>query len=94
MVIGDRLRTLRETKISRRVKSKSARGFCDATSVASKTGTRFRPLIHLKNWRGLLEIPMYQLFYNGDKPPKAPNLPRSNITVTLIGAVQARMLKC
>jgi hypothetical protein len=23
-----------------------------------------------------LEIPMYQLFYDGDEPPKFPNLPK------------------
>ncbi len=23
-----------------------------------------------------LEIPMYQLFYDGDEPPKPPNLPK------------------
>jgi hypothetical protein len=25
-----------------------------------------------------LEIPMYQLFYDGDEPPKLPNLPKRN----------------
>jgi transcriptional regulator with XRE-family HTH domain len=30
----------------------------------------------LEKWARALEIPMYQLFYDGDEPPKLPNLPK------------------
>jgi transcriptional regulator with XRE-family HTH domain len=33
-----------------------------------------------------LEIPMYQLFYDGDEPPKLPNLPKRNSDDNLWGS--------
>ncbi len=32
----------------------------------------------LEKFAKALEVPMYQLFYDGEEPPKLPNLPRRN----------------
>jgi hypothetical protein len=39
--------------------------------------TLSRLLKHWKSWRAL-EIPLYQLFYDGEEPPKLPNLLKRN----------------
>ncbi len=74
MIIGDRLRELREEK-------KLSQG-----DIEKRTGL-VRPYISriehnhsvptietLEKMARALEIPMYQLFYDGEEPPKLPNL--------------------
>ena len=76
MIIGDRLRALREEK-------KLSQG-----DIEKRTGLG-RPYISrvennhsvpnietLEKWARALEVPMYQLFYDGKKPPKLLNLPK------------------
>ncbi len=75
MIVGDRLRELREEK-------KLSQG-----DIEKRTGL-VRPYISrvennhtvpnietLEKWARALEVPMYQLFYDGEEPPKLPNLP-------------------
>jgi len=38
-----------------------------------------------------MEIPMYQLFYDGDEPPKLPPLPKRKSSMISLGAVRGRM---
>jgi len=76
MIIGDRLRALREEK-------KLSQG-----DIEKRTGLG-RPYISrvennhsvpnietLEKWARALEVPMYQLFYDGKEPPKLLNLPK------------------
>src|SRR6266851_5463544 len=76
MLIGDRLRELREQK-------KLSQG-----DIEKRTGL-VRPYISriehnhsvptidtLEKMARALEVPMYQLFYDGEEPPKLPNLPK------------------
>jgi transcriptional regulator with XRE-family HTH domain len=76
MIIGDRLRALREEK-------KLSQG-----DIEKRTGL-VRPYISrvennhsvpnietLEKWARALEVPMYQLFYDGEEPPKLLNLPK------------------
>jgi len=76
MLIGDRLRELR-------VEKKLSQG-----DIENRTGL-VRPYISriehnhsvptietLEKFAKALEVPMYQLFYDGEEPPKLPNLPR------------------
>jgi transcriptional regulator with XRE-family HTH domain len=76
MIIGDRLRELREEK-------KLSQG-----DIEKRTGL-VRPYISrvennhsvpnietLEKMARALEVPMYQLFYDGEKPPQLPNLPK------------------
>ena len=78
MIMGDRRRALREEK-------KLSQG-----DIEKRTGL-VRPYISrvennhsvpnfetLEKWAQALEVPMYQLFYDGDKPPKLPILPTRN----------------
>jgi hypothetical protein len=62
-------------KSFRRVILKNGLACFDATSLASKTGTV--PAIEtLEKLARALEVPLYHLFYDGDEPPKLPNLPK------------------
>jgi transcriptional regulator with XRE-family HTH domain len=76
MIIGDRLRALREEK-------KLSQG-----DIEKRTGL-VRPYISrvenvhvvpsietLEKFARALEVPMYQLFYDGEESPKLPNLPK------------------
>ncbi|OLE86012.1 MAG: hypothetical protein AUG07_03280 [Acidobacteria bacterium 13_1_20CM_2_60_10] len=57
MIIGDRLRTLREDK-------KLSQG-----DIVPAIET-------LEKLARALEVPLYQLFYDGEEPPQLPNLPK------------------
>ncbi len=76
MLIGNRLRELREAK-------KLSQG-----DIEKRTGL-VRPYISrvehnhtvptintLEKMARALEVPMYQLFYDGEEPPKLPSLPK------------------
>jgi transcriptional regulator with XRE-family HTH domain len=39
-----------------------------------------------------LEVPIYQLFYDGDKPPELPNLPKRKTASDIAGVLPAKML--
>jgi hypothetical protein len=65
MVLSDRLRQLRKKAFTRRYRE--ADGLAPLLYLA-----RGKPL-HSGNGRAL-EVPLYQLFYEGDEPPKVPNL--------------------
>src|SRR6266481_8700442 len=80
MIIGDRLRELREEK-------KLSQG-----DIEKRTGL-VRPYISrvehnhsvltietLEKMARALEVPMYRLFYDGEEPPKLPNLPKRKST--------------
>jgi transcriptional regulator with XRE-family HTH domain len=76
MVIGDRLRALREEKkFSQREIEKRTGLFCCYISRV-ENGHTVPAVETLEKFARALEIPMYQLFYDGENPPKLPNLPK------------------
>ena len=76
MVIGERLRELREEKkFSQREIEKRTGLFCCYISRV-ECGHTVPAVETLEKFARALEVPMYQLFYDGDEPPKLPNLPK------------------
>jgi transcriptional regulator with XRE-family HTH domain len=76
MLVGERLRELREQKqfsqgvIEKRtglLRSYISRVECGHTVPAVET---------LEKFARALEVPIYQLFYDGEEPPKLPNPPK------------------
>jgi transcriptional regulator with XRE-family HTH domain len=76
MLVGERLRELREQKqfsqgvIEKRtglLRSYISRVECGHTVPAVET---------LEKFARALEVPIYQIFYEGEEPPKLPNLPK------------------
>ena len=78
MIIGDRLRELREEKKLSQgdIEKKTGLFRCYISRVENSHTV---PAIEtLGKMARALEVPMYQLFYDGDKPPEAPPTLASN----------------
>jgi transcriptional regulator with XRE-family HTH domain len=78
MIIGDRLRGLREEKELSQGDIEKRTGLFRCYISRVENGHTVPSLETLEKMARALEIPMYQLFYEGDEPPKLPNLPKRN----------------
>jgi transcriptional regulator with XRE-family HTH domain len=74
MIIGERLRALREErKLSQGdIEKKTGLLRCYVSRV--ENGHTVPAVETLEKFARALEVPMYQLFYEGEEPPKLPNL--------------------
>jgi transcriptional regulator with XRE-family HTH domain len=74
MIIGERLRALRqEKKLSQGdIEKKTGLLRCYVSRV--ENGHTVPAVETLEKFARALEVPMYQLFYDGEEPPKLPNL--------------------
>jgi transcriptional regulator with XRE-family HTH domain len=78
MIIGDRLRALREDKQLSQGDIEKRTGLLRCYVSRVENGHTVPAMETLEKMARALEIPMYQLFYDGDEPPKLPNLPKRN----------------
>src|SRR5882762_9856442 len=76
MVIGDRLRALREGKKFTQGDIEKRTGLLRAYISRVENGHTVPAVETLEKFARALEVPMYQLFYDGEEPPKLPNLPK------------------
>jgi transcriptional regulator with XRE-family HTH domain len=74
MIIGDRLRALREEKKLSQGDIEKRTGLLRCYISRVENAHTVPALETLEKMARALEIPMYQLFYDGDEPPKLPNL--------------------
>src|SRR5947208_6438779 len=74
MVIGDRLRELREGKKFSQGDIEKRTGLLRCYISRVENGHTVPAVETLEKLARALEIPLYQLFYDGDKPPQLPNL--------------------
>ena len=74
MVIGDRLRALREEKKFSQGDIEKKTGLLRCSVSRVENGHTVPAVETLEKFARALEIPMYQLFYDGEEPPKLPNL--------------------
>jgi transcriptional regulator with XRE-family HTH domain len=75
MIVGDRLRALREEKKLSQGDIEKRTGLLRCYLSRIENGHTVPAIETLEKMARALEIPMYQLFYDGDEPPKLPNLP-------------------
>ena len=75
MIIGDRLRELREAKKLSQGDIEKRTGLVRPYISRVENGHTVPSIETLEKMARALEIPMYQLFYDGEEPPKLPNLP-------------------
>jgi transcriptional regulator with XRE-family HTH domain len=82
MIIGERLRALREEKKFSQgdVEKRTELLRCCISRV--ENGHTVPAVETLEKFARALEVPMYQLFYDGEKPPKLPNLPKRKAKYT------------
>jgi transcriptional regulator with XRE-family HTH domain len=76
MVIGDRLRLLREHKDFSQGEIEKRTGLLRCYISRVENGHTVPAIETLEKFARALEVPMYQLFYDGEEPPKLPNLPK------------------
>ncbi len=74
MIIGDRLRELRESKKFSQGDIEKRSGLLRCYISRVENGHTVPAVETLEKLARALEIPLYQLFYEGDKPPKLPDL--------------------
>jgi transcriptional regulator with XRE-family HTH domain len=76
VIIGDRLRTLREAKQFSQGDVEKRTGLLRCYLSRVENGHTVPTIETLEKLARALEVPMYQLFYDGEEPPKLPNLPK------------------
>jgi transcriptional regulator with XRE-family HTH domain len=75
VIIGDRLRALREEKKLSQGDVEKRTGLLRCYISRVENGHTVPAVETLEKFARALEVPMYQLFYDGEEPPKLPNLP-------------------
>ena len=76
MVIGDRLRALREEKQFSQGEVEKRTGLLRAYVSRVENGHTVPAVETLEKFARALEVPMYQLFYDGEAPPTLLRLPK------------------
>ncbi|MGD1211273.1 MAG: helix-turn-helix transcriptional regulator, partial [Candidatus Acidiferrales bacterium] len=76
MVIADRLRALREEKHLSQGDIEKRTGLLRCYISRVENGHTVPAIETLEKLARAMEVPMYQLFYDGEEPPKVPNLPK------------------
>jgi transcriptional regulator with XRE-family HTH domain len=74
MVISDRLRELREEKKLSQGDMEKRTGLLRSYISRVENGHTVPAIETLEKMARALEVPLYQLFYDGEEPPKLPNL--------------------
>jgi transcriptional regulator with XRE-family HTH domain len=74
MIIGDRLRELRVAKNFSQGDIEKRTGMLRCYISRVENGHTVPAVETLEKFARALEVPTYQLFYDGEEPPKLPNL--------------------
>ena len=82
MIIGDRLRDLREAKHLSQGDIEKRTGLLRCHVSRVENGHTVPAIETLEKMARALEVPMYQLFYDGDQPQELPVVSRADKPVT------------
>jgi transcriptional regulator with XRE-family HTH domain len=74
MIIGERLRELREQKSLPQREIENRSGLQRAYLSRVENGHTIPTVETLEKWAKALEVPIYRLFYDGTEPPKSSEL--------------------
>jgi transcriptional regulator with XRE-family HTH domain len=95
MIIGDRLRVIREQKKLSQGDIEHRCGLLRCYISRIENGHTVPSIETLEKMARALEIPLYRLFYDGEEPPKLPNLPKRKTEADLLwgsSGKEARLL--
>lgn len=84
MVIGTRLRALREERELSQGDIEKRTGLLRCYISRVENGHTVPSIETLEKLAAALEIPLYQLFYEGEEPPPLPNLSKRKTTEELV----------
>jgi len=76
MIIGDRLRAIREEKQLSQGDIENRTGLLRCYISRVENGHTVPAVETLEKFARALEVPIYQLFYDGEKPPELSKLPK------------------
>jgi transcriptional regulator with XRE-family HTH domain len=76
VLISDRLRSIREEKNLSQGDIEKRTGLLRCYVSRVENGHTVPAVETIEKFARALEVPIYQLFYDGDKPPKLPNFPK------------------
>jgi transcriptional regulator with XRE-family HTH domain len=76
MVIADRLREIRESKSFSQGDVEKRTGLLRCYVSRVENGHTIPAVETLEKLARAYEVPLYRLFYEGEEPPKLPNLPK------------------
>lgn len=76
MIIADRLRSLREDKNLSQGDIEKRTGLLRCYISRVENGHTVPALDTLEKMARALQVPLYQLFYDGEEPPQLPDVPR------------------
>jgi len=79
MVIADRLRALRAQKNLSQGDIEKRTGLLRCYISRVENGHTVPAIETLEKMARAMEVPLYQLFYDGEEPPKPPTLPKRKI---------------
>ena len=77
MVIGERIRAFREAKNLSQADIEERTGLLRAYTSRVENGHTVPSLETLEKFARALEVPLYQLFHEGEQPPELPKIPKS-----------------
>jgi transcriptional regulator with XRE-family HTH domain len=81
MLIGDRLCAFREAKKLSQGDIEERTGLLRSYISRVENGHTTPSVETLEKWARALEVPLYQLFYEGKEPPKLPHLRKRKTSV-------------
>src|SRR5436305_12341040 len=90
MIIGDRLREIREEKKLSQGDIEKRTGLLRCYISRVENGHTVPAIETLKKMARALEIPMYQLFYDGEEPPQLPNLPKRKSSDDIVWGIRGK----
>jgi transcriptional regulator with XRE-family HTH domain len=85
LLIGDRLRVLRESKKLSQGNIEQRTGLLRCYISRVENGHTVPAVETLEKFARALEVPMYQLFYDGEEPPALPGLKQKSRAETMWG---------
>ena len=92
MILGDRLRQLRELKNLSQGDIERRTGLLRCYVSRVENGHTVPAVETLEKFARALDVPMYQLFYDGENSPSLPNLPGRVTENELVSRKDARLL--
>jgi transcriptional regulator with XRE-family HTH domain len=78
MLVGERIRDLREMKHLSQGDIEKRTGLLRCYVSRVENGHTVPAIETLEKFARALEVPLYQLFYDGEEPPKLPHQPKRN----------------
>jgi len=84
MIIGERLRSIREEKNMSQGDVEKRTGLLRCYISRVENGHTVPALETLEKFASALEVPLYQLFYDGEEPPELSNLRKRRTTEEIL----------